>query len=810
MNREAVAQYAASGRPVSQYILLLILSVLLPALVLAGVLMTWTARLDAERVNRAALQISSTVAAALEREFEGSVENLIGLANSPSLVTGDLAKFYEQAKAALALRGRYALLSDTAGQQVLNTRVTWGTQLPKADKVESWMKPVIEAKQPFVSDLVIGAVAKKWVLAVGVPVLEGQTLKYVLAMSVDPEHIHEIVLEQRMGQDWVIIVTDSAGRIVTRSSDHEQFVGQINPIDPGCGVADSVGRGKLAGFGDQDIIRGHTCLARSKWRVSAFVPADLIEEPLNKLWRVFAAASGAFLLASLPIAYLVGRQIAGPVAAAARAATSLGRGEIVSMQPSPLCEANEVNQALVEASIKLAERTRSLAESQARFRAVYDQAAVGFEQYDLDGKYVGLNDRLCSMLGFTREECLQKDFRTFTHPDDLANEEPELKRLLAGESDSYIIEKRLIKKSGEPIWVRITSSLVRDGDGKSMYRSSVVEDVTQIRKERLEAAQLATIVSASPDAMISLNTDGSIQAWNPGATALFGFSADEATGKPILSLVLPNHQAEVRAAVKAVLSGETIRRDTVKLHKDGTPIDVSVTLAPIKSGNRVTGISVTMTDVRERRKREALIAMLNRELAHRVKNSLAVVQAIANQTLRTTVSSDEFRVTFQGRLQALASATDLLTHTNWEEFEFSEFVEKQLSQVLANTPRQLRKSGPRVTLPPDLSVPIGLALYELGTNAIKYGAWSVPNGYVELTWRVIERPERRLIINWSEHQGPAVNEPLKNGFGSTLIDRGIPRSKVVRSFDRSGFSCEINITLDASAANAGSDPQPGG
>jgi len=210
----------------------------------------------------------------------------------------------------------------------------------------------------------------------------------------------------------------------------------------------------------------------------------------------------------------------------------------------------------------------------------------------------------------------------------------------------------------------------------------------------------------------------------------------------------------------------------------------------------VSSMTVTMEDIRERKGREAQVLLLNRELAHRVKNTLAVIQSIASQTLRSTPAPEDFRIAFQGRLQALAAANDLLIQTNWQGSELSDFVSRQLAPLMPRTPRKLVKTGPVVRLPPDFLIPIGLALHELGTNAVKYGAWSTDTGQVQVTWS-IERTgdERRLALTWTETGGPPVSPPVRRGFGTTIIERGIPNATIERTFATTGVVCKIDIPL---------------
>ena len=166
------------------------------------------------------------------------------------------------------------------------------------------------------------------------------------------------------------------------------------------------------------------------------------------------------------------------------------------------------------------------------------------------------------------------------------------------------------------------------------------------------------------------------------------------------------------------------------------------------------GVNVDITD-RERAdaQRELLLAELN----HRVKNTLAVVQAIAHQTLKNT-DLDKARVAFDGRLAALAAAHNLLTQANWESASLEQIIRDAL-HAQATSADRLVTSGPRVLLPPKQALAITMALHELFTNAVKYGAFSDESGRIELDWNVSGAPEPRLTINWREGGGPAVVPP---------------------------------------------------
>ena len=789
------------GRPVTQYLILFLLSVLIPALAISGFLVFAAVQADKDRANREALQLSRSIASMIEREIEGSNESLLALASSPALQQGNFDIFHAQMRSALQMRKRNAMLSDLTGRQLANTRVPWGTVLPPQDPQDKWFADVVKEKKPMVSDLVMGAVAKRWVLAYSVPVFLQNDLRYVLTMSVEPDQIAQIISDKKRDNGWLVVVTDRLGRIIAHSLGQAEYSGQMAQGDGGCQTRDGSLRELSAGSPKREMVRGFHCVDLANWRVTAQIPAEIIDAPYRTLWSNYLLMAAGLLLSSLPLAYLAGKSISKPIAATAILARKLGEGHKFDGEASRLFEASVVNSALSQASKDLAARSASLTESEARFRSVFDQAAVGFEQVGLDGQFLAVNDRLCKMLGYTSEECLQKSFRTVTHLDDCTTESEKIRQLVAGDINSYTLEKRMIDKSGSAVWARVTSSMVKDEHGRALYRSSVVEDVTDVRRQGLEAGQLAAIVEASPDAMLSLNLDGHILTWNPGAEALLGYKASDIVGMPISTLVPPSRHQAMKVGLGRCRDSETIKFETVKLNKNGDTVDVSATLAPIKNkgDGPVTAISLTMEDIRQRKLRDEQIDLLNRELAHRVKNSLAVVQSLANQTLRSGPSPEQFAISFQGRLQTLAAATDLLTQTDGGSVNFRGFAYRILNPVMSSDTRPLRISGEDVILPPELSVPIGLALYELGTNAMKYGAWSVEGGKVELSLKeTVVEEDRHLIINWTESGTEAISAPTRQGFGSVLIEKGIPGARVTRTFAPGGMHCVIDVQLQSS------------
>jgi len=209
---------------------------------------------------------------------------------------------------------------------------------------------------------------------------------------------------------------------------------------------------------------------------------------------------------------------------------------------------------------------------------------------------------------------------------------------------------------------------------------------------------------------------------------------------------------------------------------------------------RVIGASY---DITERKLSEERQRLLMGELAHRVKNTLAMVQAIATQTMRNAASLEDARDTFAARLANLAHAHDTLMQENWASAGIQSVVAGAMQAH--NHRGHIAWSGPDLNLGPSAALALSLALHELGTNATKYGALSVPEGRVEITWEAVEGSEgSHFHFRWQERGGPRVTPPTRKGFGSRLIERGLSGSlggDVRISYDPTGVAMIVEAPL---------------
>jgi len=311
----------------------------------------------------------------------------------------------------------------------------------------------------------------------------------------------------------------------------------------------------------------------------------------------------------------------------------------------------------------------------------------------------------------------------------------------------------------------------------------------------------ASLLDAVEQAVIATDLNGAIRYWNRFAERLYGWRADEVTGRNILE-VTPVDAARAAEIMTRLGRGESWSGEIELRRRDGSSFPAHVTDSPIldASGALVGVVGVSM-DVSERRQAEERQRLLAAELDHRVKNTIATVQSIALQTL----GAGERSAALAGRLQALANAHGLLARSRWRGAPLRALVETAL-MAYADEPGRVSVAGPDLMLEAKSAETFSLLLHELATNAAKYGAFAQPGGRVEAAWRT--SPDGgRLLFEWAERDGPAVRPPERRGFGSLLIERSVAYEldgATRLDFLPSGVRCTVELPMPLAG------PGPGG
>jgi PAS domain S-box-containing protein len=335
------------------------------------------------------------------------------------------------------------------------------------------------------------------------------------------------------------------------------------------------------------------------------------------------------------------------------------------------------------------ERSQSeLREQEQRLAATYEHAAIGISEADADGRLLRVNEAMCVITGFPREELVGAWLFQKTYQPDAEADRSAFRRQVSGDLGIYSVEKRFVRKDGRVIWISVRSAPVRDADGHFLFAVRVVQDIT------------------------------------------------------------------------------------------------------------------------ERKAAEERQKLLVDELNHRVKNTLATVQSLAKQTAGSALSAGAFRERFEGRLIALSKAHDQLTMRNWQNADLRAILKAAIAPYVTTGRDQAVLRGEDIMLRPRAAVTLAMVFHELTTNAVKYGALSVPSGRIQVSWDVRPPHGRRplLCIDWREEGGPPVQRPAKKSFGSRFIEGSIPselQGKARLTYEASGLHCTLEIPLGSAQGDLG-------
>ena len=247
-------------------------------------------------------------------------------------------------------------------------------------------------------------------------------------------------------------------------------------------------------------------------------------------------------------------------------------------------------------------------------------------------------------------------------------------------------------------------------------------------------------------------------------------------------------------------------QEVLAIRPDGTRVPFIPYPTPLHDDSgRLVGAVNMLVDISDRKRAEEQQALMVRELHHRVKNTLATVQAIMGSTARSSETIEEFKTALIGRIGSLARTHRLLTD-DAAAVTFGDILHNELDAFDDGSDGRITLVGPEVFLTSQLAVSLGMAVHELTTNAAKFGALSVYGGKVDVTWCItIEATRRTLTIDWVESSGPAVSEPARHGFGSRLLDFVLPgqiQAKATVDYRREGVRIHCVVPLPAEAPRA--------
>jgi two-component sensor histidine kinase len=352
-----------------------------------------------------------------------------------------------------------------------------------------------------------------------------------------------------------------------------------------------------------------------------------------------------------------------------------------------------------------------------------------------------------------------------------------------------------------------------EADGMSELEEAKQTDLQKLHQERqqlkeqvdaqaqelsLLRARFARYETALRGSQVIVFTQNCDLRYTSISNPMLGRSVDDILGRTDDDILPPVIGANIIAVKRETLAtGEPKSVEIAVAEGPGTRwYDLHIESLRNDSGV-IVGLTCVAVDVTSRKEGDAHLRLLLRELTHRSKNLLAVIQAMARQTARHSGSIDGFLNQFSSRLQALAASHDLLVRESWYGASLRELINSQLAGFIDHGEGQIALDGPEIGLKPEAAQNLALALHELVINAAKFGALSVPGGRVSISWsRRVPGDGGQIALEWREHHGPRVRPRRKRGFGSLVIERNLARSldaDVNLEFNAEGVRCQVAI-----------------
>jgi PAS domain S-box-containing protein len=469
---------------------------------------------------------------------------------------------------------------------------------------------------------------------------------------------------------------------------------------------------------------------------------------------------------------------------------------------------------IIEARAIAEERAQqaALRESEERLRAITNSVDQMIWSTQPTGHHDYFNQRWYDFTGVTPGSTDGEGWNALFHPEDRQRTWDTWRQSLET-GTPYHIEYRLRHRSGDYRWVLGRAQPVRSADGEIVRWYGTCTDIQDLKEAETElrrtSALLHLIGDSTPDLIYAKDRDSRILYANRAAYEIIGRPAEQVIGHSDLDWA--EDPAQARAIIandQAVMaSGETRDVDEPFTTPAGETRHYRSVKSPLRdAAGGIIGLVGVTSDVTTRRQAEERERLLAREVDHRAKNLLAVVQSIVQLTRAEDIAG--FTRSLSGRIQSLARAHSLLAASRWEGADLKQLMTEELAPFAARGSGRVSVSGPAIKLRPEAAQALALVIHELATNGAKYGALSGETGQVEIEWSMAaDSGEPRLCIHWREQGGPAVSgPPTRRGFGSTVMQASVERQlkgKVRLGWQPQGLTCELVLPAEQIVAAAG-------
>jgi PAS domain S-box-containing protein len=478
--------------------------------------------------------------------------------------------------------------------------------------------------------------------------------------------------------------------------------------------------------------------------------------------------------------------------------------------------AEESRAALQRVSLDQADQSEALRASGEQLRLLADALPIFVAFVDADQRYRLVNRAYEEWFSRPREALHGRTVREVLGDALYETRRPYIEAALRGEVVRY--EAAMTAPDGTARETEIEYRPRRDASGAVDGFYAVVADVTERREAertlRQSEARLRLSIDAGRMAIWEVDIAGDRLTVTPELNRLLGFPEDaQPTIDEVRERYAPGERERLRTAfLQSVEAGERYGEIELRyLWPDGSirwlMMRAEIVPGPDGAPGRVLGV---LMDVTERKRGEERQHLLLHEIAHRVKNTLATVLALATLTARTTTDVTSYRDKLIDRVQGMAKTHDILTANHWEGADLRDVIANEVGLYDDENHGRVRLSGPPVDLSPRAAVAVGMMMHELTTNAAKYGSFSTSAGSLDVTWSLDETEGLpRLDLAWTERGGPKVARPSAPGFGSTLIQRGLAReleAKVSFDYAPEGLAFTLSMPMPPREAGLGLNP----
>ncbi|MFC1459517.1 PAS domain S-box protein [Microvirga arabica] len=451
---------------------------------------------------------------------------------------------------------------------------------------------------------------------------------------------------------------------------------------------------------------------------------------------------------------------------------------------------------------------RALRESETRLSTLMEHLPVGVGIFDPEGRVLVGNPVLRRFVSEIIPSVSDHEGRWRAYAADgsiLDRSEYPGKRALRGETVLPGVEFLHRRDDGTEEWVSVGAVPLRDHTGQVTGAVTLIQDVTEAKMAevalRASEAHFRHMADSAPALIWMTDRTGHVTFANKHFGHLFWRPVSDMLGTGWRQVVHPDDVDAFEAGfLDAFRARRPFRAEVRTLDNDGQVRWIRTEgVARLDDTGHFLGYTACGIDITDVKAAEEHQQLLINELNHRVKNTLATVQSIASQTLRNAPTAEAAREAFESRLLALSRTHDVLTRENWEGAFLREIVAQALEPYRSYGEERLHWSGPKLRLSPRMALALAMALQELATNAVKYGALSDTAGRLDIGWSVDRKAgEPYLHLKWQESGGPPVQAPARRGFGTRLIERSLAQElngEVRILFEPTGVVCVVEAPL---------------